>query len=87
MPDWHPDILDPEGTVDLNEVVGTTETEPDGDEDDDGADRKRKKRKFLRSLARITPWKMKDLTIKSYTTLARKLVAEKQMWKQFSDFM
>ncbi|KAI9632969.1 Metallo-dependent phosphatase-like protein [Dioszegia hungarica] len=44
-------------------------------------------RKFKQGLKRITPWRMKDLTIGSYVKLARKLVAEKKMWKQFSDFM
>lgn len=46
-----------------------------------------KLKKFKREMKRITPWKMKDLTIGSYVKLARKLVAEKKMWKQFSDFM
>jgi endopolyphosphatase len=30
---------------------------------------------------------MKDLTIPQYVKLARKLVAEKKMWKQFSNLM
>lgn len=44
-------------------------------------------RAFKKSLQRITPWKMNDLTIPQYVKLARKLVAEKKMWKQFSNLM
>jgi endopolyphosphatase len=52
-----------------------------------GLTTREKVRKFKQGLKRITPWRMKDLTIGSYVKLARKLVAEKKMWKQFSDFM
>jgi endopolyphosphatase len=30
---------------------------------------------------------MKDLTIPSYVKLARKLVAQKKLWKHFADIM
>ena len=42
---------------------------------------------YLHTLKKFTPWKMKDLTIPSYVKLARKLVAEKKLWKKFSEFM
>ncbi|EIW71731.1 hypothetical protein TREMEDRAFT_27201, partial [Tremella mesenterica DSM 1558] len=42
---------------------------------------------FEKALKKITPWKMKDLTIGSYVKLARKLIADKKMWKQFQNFM
>jgi endopolyphosphatase len=42
---------------------------------------------FVKSLKPYTPWKMRDLTIPSYVHLARKLVAEKKMWKKFTDYM
>ena len=38
-------------------------------------------------LKNITPWKLKDLTIKSYVKLARRLVIEKSMWKKFQEIM
>jgi hypothetical protein len=44
-------------------------------------------RAFKKSLKKITPWRMNDLTIGQYVKLARKLVAEKKMWKQFSNLM
>lgn len=42
---------------------------------------------FVKSMKPYTPWKMRDLTIPSYVHLARKLVAEKKMWKKFTDYM
>lgn len=60
------------------------ETVAVGDGGDSGDDRARQ---FKKELRRITPWRMRDLTIGSWVHLARKLVAEKKMWKQFSDFM
>lgn len=42
---------------------------------------------FMSGLKRITPFKMKDLTIGSYIKLARELVAVKKMWNKFSDLM
>ena len=42
---------------------------------------------FIAGLKKITPWKMKDLTIGSYVKLARMLVIEKKMWNKFSDLM
>jgi endopolyphosphatase len=55
----------------------------------DGADKDKDEKweKFIQELKRITPWKMKDLTIPSYVKLARKLVAEKKLWKHFADIM
>lgn len=43
--------------------------------------------RFQHSLKKITPWKMKDLTIGAYVKLARKLVAERKMWNKFSEIM
>lgn len=51
------------------------------------AEREIKKEKFLKAMKKVTPWKMKDLTIPSYVKLARKLVAEKKMWRKFTKFM
>ena len=48
---------------------------------------KDKLEEFMKSLKPYTPWKMRDLTIPSYVHLARKLVAEKKMWKKFTDYM
>jgi endopolyphosphatase len=48
---------------------------------------KDKLEEFVKSLKPYTPWKMRDLTIPSYVHLARKLVAEKKMWKKFTDYM
>jgi endopolyphosphatase len=53
--------------------------------DDEGF--KKKREAFVKSLKRVTPWKMRDLTIPSYVHLARKLVAEKKMWKKFQEYM
>lgn len=53
----------------------------DGDKDGD------KRAAFLKAMKKMTPWKMKDLSIPSYVKLARKLVAEKKLWSQFSDFL
>lgn len=55
-----------------------------GDGGGDGGD---KREEFMKLMKRMTPWKMRDLSIPSYVKLARKLVAEKKMWKQFSDFL
>lgn len=50
-------------------------------------DLKSKRDNFLRALKKVTPWKMRDLTIPSYVHLARKLVAEKKLWKKFAEYM
>lgn len=42
---------------------------------------------WVQSLKKVTPWKMRDLTIGSYIKLARKLVIEKKMWKKFTQLM
>lgn len=53
-----------------------------------GKDKEKDKlEEFVKSLKPYTPWKMRDLTIPSYVHLARKLVAEKKMWKKFTDYM
>jgi endopolyphosphatase len=54
-----------------------------------GADQglKDKLEEFVKSLKAFTAWKMRDLTIPSYVHLARKLVAEKKMWKKFTQYM
>lgn len=52
-----------------------------------GGDNDDKRRAFLKAMKKMTPWKMKDLSIPSYVKLARKLVAEKKLWAQFSDFL
>jgi len=56
---------------------------PDYQEGLEGEERER----YLQTLKRFTPWKMKDLTIGSYVKLARKLVVEKKMWKKFKKIM
>ncbi|ORY34959.1 Metallo-dependent phosphatase-like protein [Naematelia encephala] len=56
-------------------------------DEEEGSVDPEKKKKFKKALRRITPWKMKDLTINSYVKLARKLVAEKKMWSKFQDLM
>lgn len=45
------------------------------------------KAKFLKEIKRITPWKMNDLTIKSYVKFARTLMEDKKKWKKFVHFM
>lgn len=50
-------------------------------------DLKSKRDAFLKAMKQVTPWKMRDLTIPSYVHLARKLVAEKKLWKKFTDYM
>jgi len=58
------------------------------DSQDDLKDKEKGKlAEFVKSLKPYTPWKMRDLTIPSYVHLARKLVAEKKMWKKFTDYM
>ena len=42
---------------------------------------------FILGLEKIAPWKLKDLTIKSWIKLARKLVAQKKSWKKFQEIM
>ena len=59
----------------------------DMDEQKGERERDEELRLFKKKLRKITPWKMKDLTIPQYVKLARKLVAEKKMWKQFSNLM
>lgn len=42
---------------------------------------------YMKKLKKVTPWKMKDLTIGSYIKLARKLVIEKKLWNKFTEYM
>lgn len=70
----------------VNQILGedwSGDDEDAGEETDEGES----VTVFKKELRRITPWKMRDLTIGSWVHLARKLVAEKKMWKQFSEFM
>lgn len=46
-----------------------------------------KRDKFVKAIKEVSPWKMRDLTIPSYVHLARKLVAEKKLWKKFASYM
>jgi endopolyphosphatase len=75
--------------LELDEEDEDWEPEDSLDSEDDGepASVEARAKVFKRNLKRITPWKMKDLTIPQYVKLARKLVAEKKMWKQFSNLM
>jgi endopolyphosphatase len=76
LPGYDPDLFPPQGEG--GEGGGGGGADKDKDE---------KWEKFIQELKRITPWKMKDLTIPSYVKLARKLVAEKKLWKHFADIM
>ena len=42
---------------------------------------------FMDGLKEVTPWKLKDLTIKNWIKLARKVVTQKKSWKKFQDIM
>lgn len=54
----------------------------------EGSDELKSKRDdFVKALKKVSPWKMRDLTIPSYVHLARKLVAEKKLWKKFTEYM
>ena len=68
-----------------DEAWEAEEVDWEDDGDDDTVDDR--VRRFKKGLQKITPWKMRDLTIPQYVKLARKLVAEKKMWKQFSNLM
>ncbi|KLT41553.1 hypothetical protein CC85DRAFT_247424, partial [Cutaneotrichosporon oleaginosum] len=46
-----------------------------------------KKQAFLLAIKRITPWKLKDLTIKSYVNFARRLANDKKAFRKFLDYM
>lgn len=65
------------------------ELTPDGlTQAGEGSDKLKSKRDdFVKALKLVTPWKMRDLTIPSYVHLARKLVAEKKLWKKFARYM
>lgn len=43
--------------------------------------------RFLKEVKKVTPYKMKDLTINSYIKLSRQLCADKKLWGQFTDYM
>lgn len=44
-------------------------------------------RNMSRTKSKYTPYRMTDLTIPSYITLARKLAKNHKLWKRFVDFM
>ena len=71
--------------IPLHLLPGFDEAVFSEDADDEVA--REKRRNFENEMKRITPWRMKDLTIGSYVNLARRLVAEKKMWNKFSDYM
>lgn len=73
--------------ISLMEILGDMDDEDEIEDHLDMVGTGDSLKKVKTELKRITPWKMKDLTIGSYIKLARKLVAEKKRWKQFSDFM
>ncbi|ORX37963.1 Metallo-dependent phosphatase-like protein [Kockovaella imperatae] len=43
--------------------------------------------RFEEDMKHITPWKLKDLTIKNWVKLARKVVTRKKSWKKFQEIM
>nr|XP_018260508.1 uncharacterized protein I303_07429 [Kwoniella dejecticola CBS 10117]OBR82666.1 hypothetical protein I303_07429 [Kwoniella dejecticola CBS 10117] len=45
------------------------------------------KKKWEKTLKKITPWRMPDLTIPNYVKLSRKLVKEKGMWDKFQELI
>lgn len=85
LPDFEASFLENPDTL----LYAMVEMESEGDHED--APREEglagRQMNFLKKLKEMTPWKMKDLTIPTYVHLARKLVAEKKLWKQFSKFM
>ncbi|BEI80477.1 hypothetical protein CcaverHIS002_0110060 [Cutaneotrichosporon cavernicola] len=81
LPAFDPDIVD---LVTADEVALL-------DAEDDvpraGPDTDHKKEQFLRAIKRITPWKLKDLTINSYVKFARRLANDKKAFKKFLVYM
>ncbi|TYJ52439.1 hypothetical protein B9479_006949 [Cryptococcus floricola] len=47
----------------------------------------KKKDKFNKALKKVTPYRMKDLTVGSWIKLARMLVLEKKRWSKFAELM
>lgn len=95
LPGFDPDIVGLVTNDDLALLDGEDEYEDgkdvirvsdDGKDDDDESVSKRKD-EFLAAIKRITPWKLKDLTIKSYVKFGRKLAKEKKAFKKFMDLM
>jgi endopolyphosphatase len=97
LPGYDPDLFPPQGEAEgggagkLQDSIGRNGDEAGAGAGEgaggDGVDKDEKWEKFIKELKRITPWKMKDLTIPSYVKLARKLVAQKKLWKHFADIM
>lgn len=83
LPEYDPEII---GTMTPEEIALLDLTD-DLELADDVDSTANKKTQFLRAIKRITPWKLKDLTIKSYVKFARKLVTEKKSWKKFQHLM
>lgn len=52
-----------------------------------GYDEFKATKKAPKALRRIVPFGMRDLTIASYTRLARRLAEDKKLWKRFKDLM
>jgi len=82
---------DEENEVDEGVQKGTEHENNDynlnDNDDNDDNELARRRKTFMRNMRRITPWKMKDLTINSYVKLTRKLVSERKMWDKFSELM
>ncbi|WVQ75194.1 hypothetical protein IAR50_004805 [Cryptococcus sp. DSM 104548] len=47
----------------------------------------KKQDKFSKALKKVTPYRMKDLTVGSWVKLARLLVLEKKRWSKFAELM
>lgn len=90
LPGFDPDVVELVTGDDLVRLDGDDEYEgydEVGVLRGSGGDTSSKKEEFLLNIKRITPWKLKDLTIKSYVKFARKLGKEKKAFRRFLDFM
>ncbi|GMK57666.1 hypothetical protein CspeluHIS016_0405000 [Cutaneotrichosporon spelunceum] len=81
LPAFDPDIVD----VMTAEEVALLDAE--GDLPRGSILAESKKEEFFRAIKRITPWKLKDLTIKNYVKFARRLASDKKAFKKFILYM
>ncbi len=81
LPGFDPDIVDLVTDEDVARLDGEDHVAGGNDSAES------KKEEFLFAIKRITPWKLKDLTIKSYVKFARRLANDKKAFKKFLDYM
>ena len=83
LPGWDSSI----GKLSAEEMKRLDEDTFDDRSDDELKGKKSPKDKFLKEIKKITPFKMKDLTINSYIKLGRVLLDDKKLWGKFMDYM